>query len=380
VRVAGWVVDQRRETVVLPPGLKIAGLGARTGAWLLDGILSGMLAIVALIVAFASHGMSVNQDWLNAVSLDPAAKPNVPMLGVQEGPLIGSVVLFVVLVALYYAGCWALFRATPAQKLLSLQVADARTGRNVPFWRALIRWVVLGGAWTVVLALYMYLAAELYSRATVSDLANPNGLAYSNASAGLASGFNAVELFGLLSLLLVIVLPVSASMSDYKRGLHDRLAGTIVVGKANTGPAYAAPQYYAPGQVPPPGYGQPPQAYGQPPQGYAPPSGYGQPPQGYVPPESVQPQAPDEPPATSRPPVAIQPAAPRPTNFPGSWPVAPQPAPVVDPEPAQVEPAQVEPEPPLAMPPAPAEEQSTDAPSTSSADSAGDPNPPADGQ
>jgi uncharacterized RDD family membrane protein YckC len=334
VLVAGWSVDQRRETAVLPPGLKIASLGSRTGAWLIDGVLSGLLAIVALIVALVSHGMTANPNWLNAISVDPQAKPDVPMLAVQEGPLIGSVVLFVVLVALYYAGSWAMFRATPAQKLLSLQVADARTGRNVPFWRALIRWVVVGGAWTAVLAMYMYLLAEVLSRATASQMADPNDPAYAAVWSSFESLSSAIGLLALLSLLVVIVLPVSASMSDYKRGLHDRLAGTIVVGKADLAPAYSAPQFYASGQ-PPQGYGQPP--YGQPPQGYGqppygqPPQGYGQPPQGYGQP----PQGYGQPPY-GQPPQGYGQPQPAGTSYPGAWPPAPavEPAPDLAPEPA----------------------------------------------
>ncbi len=255
--MAGWVVEQREATVVLPPHLKIAGLGYRLGAWLIDGILSGLLALVALVVAIASGGLGLNQDAMNQLRLYPQVRPDVPLLTVHDGLLIASAVLFVVLNVAYYAGCWTMFRATPAQRLLSLQVADARTGRTIPFWRAVVRWLALFGLSSGVMAGFMVVIAQTLATVSISDMSSPY-YSYS-VSNGRGDWEGMANLLTWVSIIWSVVLLVSVAVSSSKTGLHDRLAGTIVVGKAPVVRAWGPPQSWAQG------YGQPPQGYGQPP-------------------------------------------------------------------------------------------------------------------
>lgn len=270
--MAGWVVEQRQPPVALPPYLKIAGVGSRIGAWLIDGILSGLLALVALAVAIASGGIGLNQAAIDQVQANPNLQPDVPVLVVRDGPLAAAAAFFVILNVIYYAGCWTMFRATPAQRLLSLQVADARTGRTIPFWRALVRWIAAYGLPTGVTALFLVIFAQTMATVSLSDMSSPY---YSYTTTSAYTGpEGAASLLSWVGVIWSLVLLISTAASASKTGLHDRLAGTIVVGKAPVMRAWAPTPYWVPGAtgpVPPQSYGQPPQSYGQPPYPPAPP-------------------------------------------------------------------------------------------------------------
>jgi uncharacterized RDD family membrane protein YckC len=166
----------QRRTYEVPgaPGVFFAGMWPRFAAWFVDGIL---LAIVGGIIgaALGSNGFSAG---------------NGPRSFSAVGAIVG-----VVLSAAYFIGTWRTSaRATPGQRLLSIQVGNAFDGQTLTLRQAAIRWAALG-----------------YPLGLLSVAA---------ATAGLGS---------LLIFVLNIVLFVTTLGSPTRQGWHDQVANTAVV-------------------------------------------------------------------------------------------------------------------------------------------------------
>ena len=294
--MSGWVVPANQGIgVQLPPGLYVAGMGRRVGAWILDSLLSGFLTIIPVVLAIVTGAVGLNQQALDQLrqadpeAFQPFSSVTAPLFNVNTGPLILAVVVYVVLHVAYYAGCWVKFGGTPCQRGLGLRVANVKTGENLGIGSALIRWAVLEGIATCISAVFIVLVFDSLAKTPTNEW-----LGYS--AYGSAFGTGAFGGFTLMSNLVswgsslwLIVLIVSAGTHSAHRGLHDRLVGSIVVGPAPLAPSWPAYQYPPQGW---PGYPYPPSAPGYPPQGgpayppqawpgyQYPPSGQGYPPQG----------------------------------------------------------------------------------------------------
>ena len=156
------------------PGLRYGSVFARVVAWFADGLA---LASVGIAIEWML-GLFASQDLL---------------------PVLLSSVLGVGFSILYFVGFWTgPWRATPAMRLLGLQVANSADGLTLTVRQGLIRWAVLEG----VSAVIGLLAALVADGATTS--------------------------VGLLVDLWVLVLFVSTVTGQAKQGLHDRAADSIV--------------------------------------------------------------------------------------------------------------------------------------------------------
>jgi hypothetical protein len=298
--------------VQLPPGVQVAGMGRRVGAWILDRFLGGLVSSIALILAVVIGAVSFNSQALDQIkqidteAYQPFSSITAPLLNVNAGLLLLVAVLYVALSALYYAGCWVRFGGTPCQRALHLQVADVASGKNLPLGRALFRWVLLEGLSTGIGAVFIiFFVGAIATTPTNQWLgSSPSASTFGlNSFGGLALLSNLVSLG---SSVWLIVLIVSAGTNAVHRGLHDRIVGSIVVGPAQVVPNWPGYPYQPQGAPywPPqggPGYAYPPQP-GYPPQawpGYPPPPWPGYPPQpGYPPPPwpGYPPQGPTYPP------------------------------------------------------------------------------------
>jgi uncharacterized RDD family membrane protein YckC len=334
--------------VYLPPGVQVAGMGRRVGAWILDGFVGGLVSGIAVILAIVTGAVSLNSQALDQIkqidqeAYRPFATVTAPLLNVNTGLLIVAAAVYVALSAVYYAGCWAKYGGTPCQQGLHLRVADVASGNKLSLGQALLRWLLLEGLSVGVGAVFLVLMCDAISTTPTNEWLGSN--AYG--TLGLTS-FGSLTLVSDLvswgSLIWLIVLIVSAGTNPLRRGLHDRLAGSIVVGPAQAvagWPGYPYPPQGAPGYsyppqawpgYPPQGPAYPPQAWpGYPPQGpvYPPQAWPGYPPQGgpgYPPPPAPPPQAwPAYPP---------QGAAYPPQAWPGYPPPPTQPAPPTSPAP-----------------------------------------------
>jgi uncharacterized RDD family membrane protein YckC len=189
----GWAAPSAVQREVAP-GLAFSSTSARFVAWLVDLIL---LAIVGIIV-----GAVLGAVGLSSTPTTPVGPPGTPEywnLYTSANP-VGAIV-GVAVSALYFVGSWTGGRrATPGQRLLSIQVGNAFDGRPLSTDQAVRRWLGLGD----VIALLGVLPA----------------------SAGLGS---------LLLFVWSIVLLITTATSPTKQGLHDRLANSAVVRPVTAG-------------------------------------------------------------------------------------------------------------------------------------------------
>jgi uncharacterized RDD family membrane protein YckC len=169
---AAWVQASSAQHEVAP-GLVFSGTPARFVAYLIDGFL---LFIVAIVVAIA-FGASAGAAFGRGVSTT---------VGLVAGLMV------VVIDAAYFIGFWTTRRATLGQMVLNIQVGNAFDGKVLTLSQASIRWFLLTGL------------------ASVVQLILP------------ALGI-------LATLLWALVLLISTVSSPTKQGLHDRFAGSAVV-------------------------------------------------------------------------------------------------------------------------------------------------------
>ena len=291
--MSGWVVPANQAPdVQLPPGVQVAGMGRRVGAWILDGFVGSLVSGISVILAIVTGAVSLNSQALDQIkqidreAYQPFATVTAPLLNVNTGLLIVAAAVYVALNALYYAGCWAKYGGTPCQQGLHLRVANVASGNKLSLGQALLRWLLLEGLSAGVGAAFLVLMCDAISTTPTNEWLGSN--AYRTLGLTSFGGLTLVsDLVSWGSLIWLIVLIVSAGTNPLRRGLHDRLAGSIVVGPAQAvagWPGYPYPAQGAPYWQPQggPGYSYPPQAWpGYPPQGGP----------GYPPPPAPPPQA-----------------------------------------------------------------------------------------
>jgi uncharacterized RDD family membrane protein YckC len=326
--MSGWVVPAYQPSIALPPGVMVATIGRRVGAWILDRLLSGCLLLVPLIAAFVIGAISLDQQALdqlrNASSYRPFDQVTAPIFDVNAGALWIVAVLYIGLSMAYFAGSWVAWGGTPGQRILGLRVARIEDVGKLSIDAAVLRWALLDGISLVLsTALTVQLVLEM-SKMPAQDWLGSGYYYYPSSTYDTLAGWSA--LVSLATAVWLIVLLVSAASQMARRGLHDRLAGSIVVRAAPAVPAWPGyPPQGTPYWQPQPGGYQPP---GFAPQGYQPPTGW----PGYPPQWPGQPAAPQAggpqvggpqaggPQGTT--PQAGWPAGPAPQTVP-AWPPAP---------------------------------------------------------
>jgi len=348
--VSGWVVPASQGIgVQLPPGVEVAGMGRRVGAWILDRILVGFLGVIPVILAIVTGAVGFNQQALDQLrdvdpeAYQPFANVTAPMFNVNMSLLIVAAAVYVLINALYFVGGWVRFGGSPCQRGLGLWALDVETGSNLTVATAIARWALLEGLAVVIGAVFLVQLMDVLARTPTNEWL---GGGYYGSVFGPGS-FGSIALISTLvswgSTIWLIVLIISAGTNPARRGLHDRLVGSIVVAPARrptpVWPAYpyppqGTPVWPAPGtpgapgspgyQYPQPwpsyptqGPPRPPQGQPYPPQpwpGYPPQPWPGYPPQpwpGY-PPQPWPGYPPQGAPAQPAPPQAASPQAARP--------------------------------------------------------------------
>ena len=269
--MSGWVVPSRTGSagIQLPPSLQIATTGSRLGAWFLDRVfflfLAVLLAGIALVVGVVDISPAANDQILAGKS---ANLVTVPLLTVNTGLLVAFGAVWVLIQYAYEAVSWALLRGTPGQRILSLWVADAATGRNLTMWRSTLRWLVLESVPQIALAVFVVLFVRMMGEVPPSVY----GPGATSASLAANGTYATVSLAGDLAALISVGwrlahLFITASHVT-RRGLHDRMAGSVVVSRASAASYLAHSAYGGPDWTGGPiGAGQsfgPGNPYGQP--------------------------------------------------------------------------------------------------------------------
>jgi uncharacterized RDD family membrane protein YckC len=169
------------------PGVAYADLVTRVIAYIIDAVLLGLFTFVIFLV-------------LGAIIL----------ASLLAGGAILAILGFVILAAfslvasaIYFVYTWMNMRASPGQKLLSLETVNAADGATLTRDQAIRRWAFLFG---------------------------PSAIA---SVAQIALGATDIAILGSLISLLVlgytIYLLYTASQSSKRQGYHDVQAGTVVV-------------------------------------------------------------------------------------------------------------------------------------------------------
>jgi hypothetical protein len=221
------VSEWRRDAspAAMPSWILPASVGSRTAAWLIDALLMGLLGLIPAGVAVAAGGLAWNPEALSQVNGNPFGTPSVPWLVVQTGPLVASAALWIVITVAYGAIGWRFMRGQPGQRMRSIEVADAGTGRNLPAARALLRAALVNGIPAAATAALAVSGAELMAIVPANATSNST-LLRSGDAATWAMVSSMSVLTGAIWAAAVLL---STSSNSRKRGLPDRMSGSIVV-------------------------------------------------------------------------------------------------------------------------------------------------------
>jgi uncharacterized RDD family membrane protein YckC len=183
---AGAVMD--RTPVAGPAGFYYADVPNRIIAYIIDAII---IFIINLIIGIILYGI-----------LGPATTTTLGQnlnfsTSVNLGPLLITALVSIVINAGYFIYMWVNMRGTVGMRLLGMQIGNETDGRSITYNQAVIRWLLLGGAFTLANVL--------------------------NAWPGIGL------LISLVAFIWTIVLLITTAQSPTKQGLHDRYAHTMVV-------------------------------------------------------------------------------------------------------------------------------------------------------
>ena len=186
----------------LPPAAPIAALGRRSVAYLVDSLIIGLAYLVLGIVFNSIFGPLVE-----------ATPDGQAIVVVAVNPVRVALELSATLIAdaLYFAGCWSRWGATPAQRALRLRVVTERA-------------VVPGHAAVPADDGTVGLPVEAAGRRWAVLAVLPIAM-------GSLAGSGALDL-GVLAVVngaWFLLLLASTAADPLRRGLHDRVAGTLVV-------------------------------------------------------------------------------------------------------------------------------------------------------
>jgi uncharacterized RDD family membrane protein YckC len=158
--------------------------------------------------AYLLDSAIVSVVGIGAAALITAAGPTLTLVEGSDGTirlvadplrLVLQAVAVAVVSAAYFAWSWSRLRgASPAQRALGIRVIDAASGDHLPAGRAIVRWAAMG---------------------------TPIGIG----AAALVESPAAWLLVVVLAAAWTVALMVSTRRDERRRGLHDRLAGSVVV-------------------------------------------------------------------------------------------------------------------------------------------------------
>jgi uncharacterized RDD family membrane protein YckC len=208
------------------PWLHPVGVRPRLVAWLLDTVFVAIWSLLPAGVAIASGGLAWNPVAMSQTDANPLATPDVPWFLVNTGPLVAAAALWVVLAIVYGAVCWTALGGLPGQRMRGLQVADARTGKNLSPFRSTLRSIVLNGIPAAGIAVALVGVIEVMAILPANATTNAALLD----SGPTQSWADAVRIGALVALAWPAVLAITVAGSPVSRGLHDRISGSIVVG------------------------------------------------------------------------------------------------------------------------------------------------------
>ena len=312
--MSGWAAEPQTQVSAQEGNYVVAGMVRRVVAWIIDQVISGLLILIPVVVALASGAVGINQTALDQLRGYPESTVSVPLLVVNPTGLAVAAAIYVVMLVAYFPGCWWAIRGTIGQRLLSLHIARIEGPDNLPFSRAMVRWLVMSGVWTILSAVVAAMIINLLSTVPFSATSYGAGTNLSGVVAidpRMQNVDTVSNLSSLGSTLWSILLLVTAGTHALKQGLHDRVAGSIVLMKAPVISPWAPGAQWLPNSSAPAGTGwSTPSGY---PQGGYPQGGYA----GMPPNQPTGGDAPSSPAGSSGP--GVTPAGPDDTRHVSPW-------------------------------------------------------------
>jgi hypothetical protein len=230
---------------LLPQSYGPAGMGRRIGAWILDTFLLGLLTFVPFILALVLGAVAINPEALDQFSQItpgaatlPFADITVPLFTINVTALIAAAAVYLAIDVAYFAGCWIWFGGTPAQRALGLRVADVTSGENMSIDQSLLRWALLQGISTVIGAISIVVVLNAMATTPMNELFSTTDRYSVEFSRSLGAVGAISNLVSWGSSIWMIALVVSAGTNSLRRGLHDRIVGSIVLRPVSSYPAW----------------------------------------------------------------------------------------------------------------------------------------------
>ncbi len=213
----------------LPPGLRVAGTRVRVGAWLLDSLGMGAIGGVLGALLVSTGSFRENPEALRQLQADPATLPSVALYHVDLGAVALVELTTLLAIVVYSIVCWHRFRALPGQRVLSLQVGDAATGRTLSLRQSLLRSILLYGLAGVAGVILVLAFSALLGTVALVDMSRTEP---SVALDGWSRSWGVLLLAAaMFSVAWPVVLLIATANDRHKQGLHDRLAGSLVVAR-----------------------------------------------------------------------------------------------------------------------------------------------------
>jgi len=172
-----------------------AGTARRAIAYLVDGIVVGVIIFVVAVLLNVLLGPTLTFD----------RTASVPRLVVDDGRTVINALCGVAVGAAYFIGSWVRLGQTPGQRLFRLRVERAADGQLLGVGGSAIRWIALGGP----IGLLSLAARDAAGGGTLLTLA-------------VGAWF--------------LALLVSTTRSRDGQGIHDRLAGSVVIAAGDRRP------------------------------------------------------------------------------------------------------------------------------------------------
>ncbi len=167
--------------------VRVVGAVARLVAYVLDALLVALATYVVLLLLHTFIGPTVRITDVDGV----------PRLSVDRVRFIVDTLVATGMSAAYFVGSWLTWGRTPAQRVIRARVERAADGGRLWPIAAVTRWLLLGAPFGLISALLL---------------------------PGPGSG----AILGVVIALYYAVLFITTARDARKRGLHDRVAGSIV--------------------------------------------------------------------------------------------------------------------------------------------------------
>jgi uncharacterized RDD family membrane protein YckC len=196
--LVGWQTPGPAQAAPAAEGYVIAGAGARVIAYLIDGVLAGLIpgVLTFLLIDWEPLFREMVRQSTTVGTTESVAMAIPVNADYVLVTLIGLAISY-----LYFVGFWTSGgRATPGMRGLKMRVVDVGTGQGLSIGQATKRWIALGAPIGV-----LALVEPLQSVA------------------------------GLLGIAITIFVFFSIITDDRKQGLHDKFANSLVIRSATSG-------------------------------------------------------------------------------------------------------------------------------------------------